>query len=61
MWGGGCEVPNLGEADPEPGGGERKKGGGVMKNEWFLGCCDAGGVIDCEECIISITTAQEAM
>ena len=27
----------------------------VVKNEWFEGCCDAGDVIDGEECIISIT------
>ena len=26
-----------------------------MKNEWFEGYCDAGDVIDGEECIISIT------
>ena len=46
-----------GEVNPEPGGGERKKEVGhlVVKNEWFEGCCDAGDVIDGEECIISIT------
>ena len=27
----------------------------VVNNEWFEGCCDAGDVIDGEECIISIT------
>ena len=46
-----------GEVNPEPGGEDRKKEAGhlVVKNEWFEGCCDAGGVIDGEECIIGIT------
>ena len=33
---------------------EQRDGPEVMKNEWFLGCCDAGDIIDGEECIISI-------
>ena len=54
---GGVARANFGEVNPEPGGGERKKEVGhlVVKNEWFEGCCDAGGVIDGEECIIGIT------
>ena len=46
-----------GEVNPEPGGEDRKKEAGhlVVKNEWFEGCCDAGDVIDSEECIISVT------
>ena len=46
---------HFGEVNPEPGGGERNKlvGHLVVKNEWFEGC-DAGDVIDGEECIISI-------
>ena len=33
----------------------------VVKNEWFEGCCDAGDVIDAEECIISITTGSQSV
>ena len=42
--------------NPEPGGGEQQKEAGrlVVKNEWFEGRCDAGDVIDGEECIISV-------
>ena len=56
-------VANSGKVNPEPGGGERKKEAGhlVVKNELFEGCCDAGDVVDGEECIISITRAREAM
>ena len=39
-------------ANPEPGGGERRKVFAVW--DWFAGCCDAGDVIDDHECIISI-------
>ena len=37
VWGGGCERGNLGEADPEPGGGEQKIRGGqeVVKRNSF--------------------------
>ena len=37
-----------GEVNPEPGGGERQKEAGhlVVKMRVFLGCCDAGDVID---------------
>ena len=46
MWGGGCEQSRG--ADPDPGGGERKKRGGhlAVKTSSFCGCCDAGDVID---------------
>ena len=36
-------------------GRAKKEVGHLVKNEWFEGCCDAGDVIDGEECIISIT------
>ena len=38
----------FGEVNPEPGGGERQKEAGhlVVKMGCFLGCCDAGDVID---------------
>ena len=39
-------------ANPEPAGGERRNVLAVW--EWFLGCCDAGDVIDTHQCIISI-------
>ena len=51
MWGGGRERANFGEANPE----QNEVGHLVVENEWFEGCCDAGDVIDGEECIISIT------
>ena len=47
MWGG--EFRRGGEVNSEPGGGERKKkelGHLVVNMSSFLGCCDAGDVID---------------
>ena len=54
--GGGSRSGTIWQGEPRAWWGRAKKRGGPERSEnvWFLGRCDAGDVIDGEECIISI-------